>query len=72
YGLVFELPEQLRPIYTDFGIDIPTHNGDETFELPIAATYVIAPNGKVAHAFVDADYTKRLDPEDIVSALQAL
>ncbi|MEM9568905.1 MAG: peroxiredoxin-like family protein [Cyanobacteria bacterium P01_E01_bin.34] len=72
YGLVFELPEKLRPIYADFGIDIPTHNGDETFELPIAATYVVAPNGKVVHAFVDADYTKRLDPEDIVAALQAL
>ncbi len=72
YGLVFQLPESLRPIYTSFGIDLPAHNGDETFELPIAATYVIATDGTVAHSFVDADYTKRLDPADIVAALQKL
>ncbi|MGK7910889.1 MAG: peroxiredoxin-like family protein [Synechococcus sp.] len=72
YGLVFQLPENLRPIYTGFGIDLPAHNGDETFELPIAATYVIATDGTVAHAFVDADYTKRLDPADIAAALRAL
>ena len=72
YDLVFQLPESLRPIYTSFGIDLPAHNGDETFELPIAATYVIATDGTVAHSFVDADYTKRLDPADIVAALQKL
>ena len=72
YGLVFQLPESLRPIYTSFGIDLPAHNGDETFELPIAATYVIATDGTVAHSFVDADYTKRLDPADIVAALRKL
>lgn len=72
YGLVFQLPENLRPIYAGFGIDVPAHNGDETFELPVAATYVIATDGTIAHAFVDADYTKRLDPADIAAALQAL
>ncbi|WP_017325779.1 peroxiredoxin-like family protein [Synechococcus sp. PCC 7336] len=72
YGLVFSLPEELRPIYANFGIDLPAHNGDKTFELPIAATYVIAPDGTVAHAFVEADYTKRLDPTDIVAALKGL
>ncbi len=72
YGLVFELPEHLRPIYTSFGIDVPAHNGDSTFELPIAATYVIAADGTIAHAFIDADYTQRLDPEEILAALKNL
>ena len=72
YGLVFTLPEALRPIYSSFGIDVPAHNGNETFELPIAATYVIGTDGKVAHAFVNADYTLRLDPVDIIAALQKL
>ena len=72
YGLVFQLPENLRPIYAGFGIDVPAHNGDDTFHLPIAATYVIATDGTVTHAFVDADYTKRLDPSEIQAALQAL
>lgn len=72
YGLVFQLPEALRPIYANFGIDVPAHNGDDTFELPIAATYVISKDGTVAHAYVDADYTKRLEPSDIVATLQQL
>lgn len=72
YGLVFRLPEQLHSIYTSFGIDLPAHNGNKTFELPIAATYVIDSDGTVAHAFVDADYTKRLDPVDILATLKHL
>ena len=72
FNLVFTVPEELRPIYEGFGIDLPAHNGDDTFELPIAATYIIAPDGKVIHAFVDVDYTKRLDPEEIVTALKAI
>ena len=69
FGLVFTLPEELRPIYEGFGINLPAHNGDESFELPMPATYVIAPDGKVIHAFVDSDYTKRLDPAEIVGKL---
>ncbi|NET37895.1 MAG: AhpC/TSA family protein [Cyanothece sp. SIO1E1] len=72
FGIVFTLPEELRPIYENFGIDVPAHNGNDTFELPISATYVVAPNGSVIHAFVEADYTKRLDPVDIVAALKGL
>ncbi|MDJ0703536.1 MAG: peroxiredoxin-like family protein [Leptolyngbyaceae cyanobacterium MO_188.B28] len=72
FGLVFSLPEELRPIYQGFGIDLPAHNGDKTFELPIPATYVIKSDGAIAHAFVDPDYTKRMDPADIVAALRSL
>lgn len=72
FGLVFQLPAELRPIYEGFGIDLQAHNGDETFELPIPATYVVAPDGTVARAFVDPDYTKRLDPEEIIAALKSL
>ncbi|MDC0336547.1 AhpC/TSA family protein, partial [Pseudodesulfovibrio sp.] len=72
YGLVFTLSEELRPIYAKFGIDVPASNGDDTFKLPVPATYVIGQNGKVAHAFVEADYTKRLNPEDIITALKEL
>ncbi len=69
FGLVFTLAEELRPLYEGFGIDLPTHNGDDSFELPIPATYVIASDGSIVHAFVDPDYTKRLDPEEIVAAV---
>lgn len=72
FGLVFVIPEELRPIYEEFGIDVPAYNGDDTFELPIPATYVIDSKGTVIHAFVDLDYTKRLDPSEIIAALEKI
>ncbi len=69
FGLVFTLDEELRPLYTDWGADLPEYNGDQTFELPLPATYVIDRDGTIVLAFVDTDYRLRLDPEDIISAL---
>jgi peroxiredoxin len=72
FGLVFTLSENLRPIYKSFGVDIPVANGDDSFELPIAATYVIDVDGTITHSFVDTDYTKRLEPAEVVEALKKL
>lgn len=71
YGLVFSLPESLRAVYQSFGIDLPRSNGDETFRLPIPATFVIAPDGTITWRFVDADYTKRAEPDDVIAAVLA-
>lgn len=72
YGLVFTLPEALRPIYQSFGIDLVASQGNERFELPMPATYVVNADGVIAHAFVDVDYTRRLEPEKIVEVLKSL
>ncbi|MBP0029064.1 peroxiredoxin-like family protein [Roseofilum sp. Guam] len=72
FGLVFKLPASLLPIYQSFGIDVAAHNGNDHFELPIPATYVIQPNGEIVYAFTDVDYTKRAEPSVIVDALKGL
>ena len=72
YGLVFTLNDSLKEIYKNFGIDLETSNGDGTWSLPIPATYVIRENRSVAYHYADADYTKRLDPDEVVTALKAL
>lgn len=71
-GLVFSLPEELRPIYLSFGIDVEAHNGEGQFDLPLAATFVIAKDGTIASAFVDADYTARQEPSDVINTLKSL
>ena len=68
-GLVFELPQALRPIYEKFGIDIPAFNGDDSFKLPVPATYIIGQDGVIVYDFVNADYTQRLEPTEIVEIL---
>ena len=68
FGLVFTVAEELRPVYEQFGIDIPAHNGDQSFELPLPVTYVIASDGTIRYAFVNSDYTQRAEPADIIAA----
>ena len=72
FGIVYVLSEELRPIFAGFGIDLPAANGDDTFELPIPATYVIDRERKIRMAFVDADYTQRVDPEVVISVLREI
>ncbi|MEM8733012.1 MAG: peroxiredoxin-like family protein [Planctomycetota bacterium] len=71
-GLVFTLPEELRPIYQNFGIDVEQHNGEGQFDLPLAATFVIGSDGNVAYAFATADYTQRAEPSEVVQILESL
>ena len=72
FGLVFSLPERLRTLYKKFGADVAAANGDESYELPLAATYVIDVDGIIRYAFVDTDYTKRLEPEEVVKVLKKI
>jgi peroxiredoxin len=69
YGLVFTLTESLQQSYRRF---LPTYNGDESFELPVPATYVIDQKSKVRLAYLDTDYRRRLDPVDILECLRGL
>ena len=69
-GLVFQLPEDLRTVYHSFNIDVPKHNGNQDYELPMPATYIINNNREIIYSFVPEDYTERLDPETILDVLQ--
>ncbi len=72
FGIVFQLPLELRPIYASYGLDLPSVNADDTFELPLTATYIIDRNRKIRFAFVDPDYTKRMEPEEIPEVLSRM
>ncbi|MDX2435261.1 MAG: peroxiredoxin-like family protein [Desulfobacterales bacterium] len=72
FGLVFKLTEKMQEIYKNFGIDLVLANGDQSYELPIPATYVIAQDSIIQLASADADYTNRLDPEIIIAELHKL
>ncbi|MGY0563443.1 MAG: peroxiredoxin-like family protein [Paraglaciecola chathamensis] len=72
YGLVYSLDERLRPVYKNSGVDLPANNGDDTFNLPMPATYVINQSGEIVYAFVSEDYTKRAEPSEVVKILTTL
>ena len=72
FGLLFTVYEEMRPLYLKWGLDVPAVNGDDSWELPVPATYVIDRNAVVHAAHVDKDYTKRMEPDEVIAALQEL
>jgi peroxiredoxin len=72
FGLVFTLPEPLLTVYTNFGINLNAANNDESFTLPIPATYLIDQHGLIRHAYINTDYTERLEPEEILTTLRSI
>jgi peroxiredoxin len=72
YGLVYPLPQELRDALTANGKALPGINGDESWELPLTATFVIGRDRRVALAWADTDYRKRLPTETIISTLRSL
>ena len=70
FGLAFRLVDELEATMASMGIKLPEYNGDNAWELPIPGTYVIDTDGTITLAYIDANYTTRLEPSDILENLQ--
>lgn len=72
YGLLFEVPDEVRTLYRGNGLDLSPRHGrgpNDPWLLPLPATYVLAPSGIVRFARVDADFTQRPEPQTIIDLL---
>jgi len=54
------------------GIDLVKQQGNDTYELPVPATYVVDQHKKIIFAFIDSDYSKRLEPHIAVEKLKSI
>ena len=72
WRLVFRLPEYLDDVFKQFGFGLPEYNGDESWELPIPGTFVVDRDRRIRLASVDADYTTRLEPRELVACLNRI
>lgn len=72
FGLVFPIDEAVRATYRQVGANLPAYNGDTSWELPIPGTFLVDQSGTVRLAFVDPDFTHRLDPSIIIARLKVL
>ncbi|WFS03631.1 peroxiredoxin-like family protein [Rhizobium tumorigenes] len=69
FGLRFELPDYLVELYKGLKNDLPAFNDDPSWSLPMPGRYVIGQDGVIIYADVNADYTIRPEPEDMLGAL---
>ena len=72
FGIVFKLEAPLLALYKKMGIDLEASQGNSLNELPLPATYVVAPSGEIILSYINSDYTERLEPMDAVLALEKI
>ncbi len=62
FGLRFRLPDDVIAIYKGFGNDLTMVNGEPSWTLPMPGRFVVGPDGVIAAAEVNPDYTRRPEP----------
>lgn len=72
FGLVYTIPEDLKKIYLQFGIEIPKYNGDDSWRLPLTSRFIIDRESRIRYAGMDVDHTNRPDPEHTIEALKTI
>jgi peroxiredoxin len=78
FGLVYQVPEYQKEVYLRAFVNLPFINGDNTWELPIPATFVIGRTAagdstpRILFASANPDYTERPEPADIFSRITEL
>ncbi len=71
-GLAVWCGEEIQPLLRGFGIDLAIYQGNPGWIVPVPATYVVASDGRIADAFVDVDFRRRMEPGRILDVLRAL
>jgi peroxiredoxin len=69
FGLVYRVPDEQRDIYRRAFVNLPFANGDDSWELPIPATFILDRDGAVLFASGNEDYTERPEPADVLRRL---
>lgn len=70
FRLTYRVPEHQEAVYRRAFVNLPFTNGDDSWELPIPATYILDRDATVLYASANEDYTERPEPGDIVRMLQ--
>ncbi len=71
FGLTYRVPPMQEAVYRRAFVNLPFTNGDESWELPIPATYILDRDGTILYASANEDYTERPEPADILKPLSS-
>ena len=70
YKVQFTAPADLQDVHVNvIDVDLRDHTANRSWQLPVPASFVIDRAGVVRAARVSADYRTRMEPADIIAAL---
>ena len=70
-NLLFWVGDEKREAMRAGGFDIAPYQGNETWMLPIPATFIIGRDGMVKARYIDPDYRHRMDIDALLDALRS-
>ena len=71
-GLIFWIGPEVQRLYEDLGVDLELYHGNRGAFLPIAAKFVVRPDGTIAARQVNVEFRERMEPEAMLAELRAL
>ncbi|MBX2851609.1 MAG: AhpC/TSA family protein [Phycisphaeraceae bacterium] len=71
FGITTQVTPEIVKLW-EGRIDLQAHNGDASAKLPLPATYLISPDGKIRFAHAHEDYRVRAEPADVIAKLRQL
>ena len=72
FGVAFRTPEEYRKVLQSFGTNLNERHGNEGWIIPIPAAFVVDRTGIVRYAFVEPEFVRRAEPDDIIAVLRQL
>jgi peroxiredoxin len=69
-GLAIWLGEEMQRIYLAAGWDVPSYQGNQSWILPIPATFVLDANGVIVARHLDPDYRKRMKIDELLASFR--
>ncbi len=69
-NLAIYVGDEMQTLMGDSGRDLPRYQGNDSWILPIPATFVVAKGGRVVARFIDPDYRKRMAEAELMEALR--
>jgi len=70
-NLLFWVGDEKRKAMEAGGFDIAPYMGNETWMLPIPATFIVGRDGVVKARYIDPDYRQRIDLDELLAALKS-
>jgi len=71
-NLLFWVGDEKREAMKAGGFDVEPYNGNDTWMLPIPATFIVGRDGLVKARYIDPDYRRRMELDAILAATGGL
>jgi peroxiredoxin len=69
-NLVIWVGSDMERMMAEGGVDLPKYQDNQSWFLPIPATFVVASNGLIAARYVDPDWRRRMETADLLSVVR--